>query len=941
MRQYIRFIAFAAAALCIAAFAAGCSQPKKYKIGISQCSSDDWRKKMNEEILREAMLHDNVEVEIRSADDCNEKQIADLDYFVKNGFDLIAVAPNEADALTPKIKDIYESGKPVIVFDRTINGDTYTAFQGADNFELGAMAAAVASTLSDEPRIMEIKGLDGSSPAELRHNGFHHAADSLGMKIIGEGVGQWNYEEGRRAADSILALHPEVNIIYAHNDRMALGAGAAAAARGRKDIRIIGIDAAPEIGIKAVEEGKLNATFLYPTAGHELMRTALAILNGDKFERNTLFPTPAPVNASNAEILLLQDKALREETNKILQLQGRMADWSQRYTRQSNVLIAAIAIILLAAILIFVLTRFYWNSKHHRRQMEQRNNELARQRDQLERQRDELERQRDELARQRDELDNLYRQLQEATGSKLTFFTNVSHDLRTPLTLIADPVSQLAAADNLTERQHTLMQLADKNVKRLERLINQILDIRKYDSGQLKLNLVNINLSEAMREWVAPFANMAAKQHIKFNTDIQAEPEVKIAIDVEKTERILFNLLSNAFKFTPENGRINISLRSDDSDAIIEVSDSGIGMSAEEMKHLFERFFKTDRINPNGSGIGLALSKVFIDMHGGSIAVKSDEGRGSTFIVKFPLHKVDDPQNAPSPLAVGFSSMMDVSEIEEVEDCCVEIPEDTPTLLIIDDNRDICTLVKNVLSGSYAVITASSGAQGIRVATRYVPDLIICDVMMPGMNGYEVCKALKNEELTSHIPVLLLTACSRDEQRVEGYDCGADAFMTKPFDSAMLLARCRSLLENRRLIYKNLEISAANAHISEEKAPKKPAPARPENLLEDDFLRKFREIVEGNIANSELSVEGIAGSLGLSRVQLYRKVKALTNCSAAELIRNIRLKKAAVMLKTSTATVSEIAYAVGFSSPGYFSRCYKEYYHETPAETQNRTSKAR
>lgn len=905
----------ALAAVILSAVLSGCSGPRKYKIGVSQCSSDDWRSKMNEEIMREAMFHDNVELEIRSADDSSDRQIADLDHFMSAGCDIIIVAPNEADALTPKIKEIYDSGVPVIVFDRTIHGDSYTAFQGADNREIGRMAAAMAGTYSDNPRIIEIMGLKGSTPAELRNRGFREASDSCGFTILGAAYGNWNYEEAKMAADSLLDLYPETNVIYCHNDRMAIGASEVAKAKGRHDIKVLGVDAAPSIGLKAVEDGKIDATFIYPTDGHRLVRTAMDILEGRPYERSLVLPNVAPVDASNAQILMMQDNALREETEKISVLQGKMNVYLQRYDMQTHTLYVAVALLVLLAGFIFVLLRSYWASRLHRMQMENRN---------------------EELARQRDELDSLYHQLQEATGSKLTFFTNVSHDLRTPLTLIANPIDQLVTAENLTPRQHTLMQLASKNIKRLQRLINQILDIRKYDSGQLKLNLVNINLAEAMREWTAPFADLAVRRHIRFSTLLPQKQEVVLAIDVEKTERILFNLLSNAFKFTPENGSIRVALESDGENAVIRVSDTGTGIPAEDINNIFERFFKTDKINPNGSGIGLALSKVFIDMHGGSITVESTEGTGTTFTVKFPLRQIQD---APSEQAAAYTANIDVAEIEEIEDEEICVSEDTPTVLVIDDNRDICTLVKSVLSDGYTVIMALTGAQGVRLATRYVPDLIICDVMMPGMSGYDVCKALKNEPLTSHIPVLLLTACTRDEQRTEGYECGADGFMSKPFDSEMLLARCKALLNNRRRIYDNIDSRAESISCK----PATAGHARPKIgnsvPVEDEFLLRFMSIVERELGNSELSVESIADELGISRVQMYRKIKALTNYSVAEMIRNIRLKTAANMLKSTGSTVSEVAYAVGFSSPSYFSRCYKDYYGESPVETQTRTSR--
>lgn len=899
----------------------GCSDGRRIRIGVSQCSTDDWRSKMNEEILREAMLDDRIEVEIRSADDDSQKQIADLDYFVDNGFDVIAVAPNEAATLTPKIRELHEAGIPVIVFDRTINGDTYTAFQGADNEAIGRMAAEVAATMARHPQVLEIRGLKGSTPTDYRHKGFAGAVDSLSINVLAEGYGLWNYDEGRLAADSLLRLYPSANVIYCHNDRMALGASDAARSLGRSDIRIIGVDAAPSIGIKAVDDGRIDATFLYPTDGYQLIRTATAIATGRPYEKNLVLPTPAPVDSTNARILLLQDKGLREETAKIEVLKGRLDSFSRRYSMQSIALWGAIAIVVLCAGVIYLLMRMHWAAGRHRRQMEQRSAELA---------------------RQRDELDRLYRQLQEATGSKLTFFTNVSHDLRTPLTLIAAPIAELAEADNLTPAQHTLMQMANRNVRQLQRLIDQILDIRKYDSGQLRLNLTNVNLSTELARWTAPFATVAARRHIRFSTDIVARPAVETAVDVEKTERILFNLLSNAFKFTPAGGTISISLRADAADAVIRVADTGRGIPPEEINHIFERFFKTDRLNPNGSGIGLALSKVFIDMHGGSISVDSDRGRGTTFTLRLPLRTAPSvPAGAPetAPPVAGLPEIdteIDTEIAAEIDtdaddaaDEVIEVAEDAPTILVIDDNRDICTLIRSVLADRYSVLASHSGGRGIRLANKYVPDLIICDVMMPEMDGYQVCKALKGDEMTCHVPVLLLTACASDDRRREGYSCGADAFMSKPFDAAMLQARVEALLHNRQLVYQSQPGEGAGRR------------TRPATGYDDEFVGRFVEVVEREIANTSLTVEAIAATLGLSRVQMYRKIKAVTGLSATEMIRNLRLRRAAVMLKTTQATVAEVAYAVGFTSPGYFSRCYKDHYHETPVDTQRRTSRAR
>lgn len=304
-----------------------CQDAKPYRIGVSQCSQDDWRSKMNDEIRREIMFHPEATVEIRSADDSNEKQIADIRYFKDNGFDIIICAPNEADAITPIIKEVYESGMPVILFDRNINGDTYTAWQGADNMAIGRAAAHYARHLAGAgAKVIEIYGLEGSTPAIERHEGFEKAAAEEGIRLLGSAHGNWNYEDAAVVADSLLAIHPDADVIYAHNDRMAIAASEVARRRGL-DVKVIGIDAAPEIGIKAVADSVIDATFLYPTDGYRLVRTALAILGGEPYDTVCRLPVASPVDLSNADILLLQNESLREETDKIKVLKSQVDDF--------------------------------------------------------------------------------------------------------------------------------------------------------------------------------------------------------------------------------------------------------------------------------------------------------------------------------------------------------------------------------------------------------------------------------------------------------------------------------------------------------------------------------------------------------------------------------------------------------------------------------------
>ena len=457
----------------------GCQEARTYRIGVSQCSSDDWRNKCNDEILREIMLHRDATVEIRSADDSSEKQIADLQYFVDQHFDAIIVAPNEADAITPIVQKIHDQGIPVVVFDRNIHGDTYTAYQGVDNVELGRSAAHYAHHLiGGDGQVIEIQGLAGSTPAIERHEGFVEEAARNGLELIATVYGDWNYEDAAVVCDSIFRVHKEVDLIYAHNDRMAIAA-ADMAKRFGIDVQVIGIDAAPEIGLKAVAEGKIEATFLYPTEGYRLIRTALAILKHEPYQREVILPNTSVVNLSNADILLLQNEFLKEETRKVQLLKSQVDDFLTRHAAQTYLFYLVVVILLLLSGVFFLLLHAYWQRKRYQ-------NELLAQNELLE--------------QQRDKQKALNEQLNRATQSKLNFFTNVSHDLRTPLTLIAEPVEQLAEAHNLTGKQKTLLSIATKNIRILKRLINQILDFQKYEHGKLNLHRQELALVPLIKE---------------------------------------------------------------------------------------------------------------------------------------------------------------------------------------------------------------------------------------------------------------------------------------------------------------------------------------------------------------------------------------------------------------------------------------------------------
>lgn len=910
MRKYLVWMVLAMLTVTVAA----CHEEKVYKIGVSQCSQDDWRMKMNDEINREVMFHENVVVEIRSADDSNQKQIDDIRYFADNGFDIIIAAPLVADAITPVIKEVYESGIPVIVFDRNINGDYFTAFQGADNKAIGKAAAHYARHLvNDKAKIIEIRGLKGSTPATSRHDGFVEGLEESGSAgIVAEAYGDWNYDDASRVADSLFRLHPDVDLVYAHNDRMAIGVSEVAARHGIRP-RIIGIDAAPEIGIRAVTDSVIDATFLYPTEGHRLIRTALAILDGKPYDRVTSLPVASPVDATNADIVLLQNESLKEETGKIKLLKSQVDDYWSKHSAQTSLFYAAGVILLLLFGWIFLLLRSFWLNRAHQRQLVEQNRLLEEQRDMQK---------------------SLNEQLRVATQSKLVFFTNVSHDLRTPLTLIAEPVEQMVNAPNLTPQQHSLMQIANKNVKILHRLINQILDFRKYENGKLDVNLAEVDFSKMMTEWAESFRSMARKHDIRFIVDMPEE-EMILAIDAEKIERVFFNLVSNAFKHTPDNGTIRVSSSIRDGELTFSVADNGHGISKEDLDRIFERFYQVDKIHPKGSGIGLSLARAFIELHGGTISAESELGKGSVFTVRIPVRHVEASAETPCPLINENDVSAELGAVDSVE---IVHDSEKPLLLIIDDNRDILRLVGELMKDDYNIITASDGKEGVRLATKYVPDIIICDVMMPVLDGLECCRIIKEEISTSHIPVLMLTACSMDEQRVEGYDSGADAYVAKPFGSAVLKARCKSLIANRKRI-KEIWHSGQEAPVAPKPSLPAPGVTGASNDIDNEFYNRFIEFFTAEMGNPDLSVDTIASEMGLGRSQFYRKIKALTNYSPVELFRSLRLKQARALLTGTDKSISEVAYEVGFSTPAYFTKCYRDAFGETPSELRDKLSR--
>ena len=886
-----------------------------FRIGVSQCSDDEWRHQMNNEMLREALFYDGVEVDIRTVKDDNAQQIEDIRNFIQEGVDLLVVAPNEAAPITPVVEEAFDRGIPVIVFDRKILSDKYTAYIGADNYELGkAIGNYVANMLHGRGNIVEIAGLTGSTSAMDRHQGFVSAISPYpGIQLLAREDAGWLRSEAGERMDTLLRHFPEIDVVYAQNDRMAAGAYDVAKRQGRAEgMRFIGTDALPGegYGVEQVLNGQLDATFIYPTGGDRVIQIAMDILNKRDYPRETVLGTSV-VDATNAQIMQMQTSHIATLDEKIETMNGKMSQFLDRYATQQVVLYGSLLVLLLV---VGLLVAVYLSLRTKNRL----NRKLSRQKEKLEEQKQQLTQQKEQLIQQKEQLEQLSRELEEATHAKLVFFTNVSHDFRTPLTLIADPVNQLLADKSLGERPHQLLELMKKNVNILLRLVNQILDFRKVENGRMELHLEPFELLSSFRGWNDSFRMALLKKHISFSFEATPDTDFRMMADSEKMERIYFNLLSNAVKYTPENGKIMVRLEAEATNFRFSVFNSGSHISPKEVDAIFERFYQIDG-HQAGTGIGLALVRAFVEMHGGQITAHSDE-KGATFTVLFPAQSISQYHptvvTLPSEEAEVSTTLVETDfpmGEEETRDA------DRPTVLVIDDNADIRNYVKTLLAEEYHVLDAPEAATGIRLAMKYVPDVIVSDVMMPGMDGVECCRRLKTELQTCHIPVILLTACSLDEQRIQGYNGGADSYISKPFNSQLLLSRIRNLIDSRRQLR---QFFGDNQTLAKE------------NIcdIDKDFVSRFKSLVEEKMRDPELNVEDLGKDMGLSRVQLYRKLKSLTNYAPNELLRQARLKKATSLLASSEMTVAEIAYEVGFSSPSYFTKCYKEQFGESPTD---------
>ncbi|MDO6492713.1 MULTISPECIES: two-component regulator propeller domain-containing protein [unclassified Cellulophaga] len=551
------------------------------------------------------------------------------------------------------------------------------------------------------------------------------------------------------------------------------------------------------------------------------------------------------------------------------------------------------------------------------------------------------------------ELDHLEKEKHEEIHRlKLEFFTNISHEFRTPLTLIKGPLDfLLKKADTISPKeakdQYVLMR---KNTDYLLRLVNQLLDFRKMDHGKMSLNLSKNNIVEFLKDVGEPFQFLSRKKNINFKINVSNE-SILSWFDPDAVEKIINNLLSNAFKFTPENGSIkldifngkdfikpaDIDLNIDQSKYIvIQVKDSGPGIPAHRLQHIFERFYTdigiTTHVNTKGTGIGLSFTKNLVELHQGIIKVQSDSENGSTFYVWLPKDKETYQEKKELNFHEVFEENTFISKVD-AESHAISFMDDIidqnmtrsrsklPILLIIDDNQDIRSFIKKGLGESYYVYEAENGEKGLELAKKFIPNIVITDLVMPVMDGIEFCNQIKSTQETSHIPVVMLTAKTSQEKEIEGLKTGADAYIRKPFDLELLELKLSNILNDREKLRKkfNREITLQPNEVTVTSS-------------DETFLQNAIEIVEKHMMNSEFSVEMLVKEMNMSRSNLYLKIKELTGLSSSEFIRNIRLKRAVQLFEKSDLSVKEIMYMTGFNTASYFSKCFKKQFGVVPSK---------
>ncbi|HKJ42787.1 MAG TPA: substrate-binding domain-containing protein [Sunxiuqinia sp.] len=901
------------------------AKEKQFVVGFSQCTSGDlWRQTMQRLMEIEISFHPDMKLEIKDAHDNNDNQIRQIQEFLDEGIDLLIVSPNESAPITPIVEKVFKKGIPVIVVDRKVYTESYSAYIGGNNYVIGQEAGKYAAKLlHGNGKVVEIRGLDGSSPSIERNKGFKDVlANYPDIRVVASESGEWNWDGARRVMEDIEKQQLDFDLVFGFNDVMAMEAHKVVTAHHpNAHYYFLGIDGLPgeNGGIKAVMDGKLDATFLYSTGGEQAIQVASKILHHEPFQRENILETMV-IDSTNATVLKLQTDQMELLQRKIEAQKSILDLQLSKIQTQKLVLSFTVILLVLIVVLAFVIYGALQTKKNANLKLEKKNVEI--------------ERQNEAIRKQRDQLVEISNQLEEATQAKLRFFTNISHEFRTPLTLITGPLENLMQSKSFSPEQQRQFKLMHRNTLRLLRLVNQLMDFRKLGNQKMNLLASEQDLVGFLNDVHESFTNNAEKKNITFT--FHHEPaSLPLWFDQDKLDKVFFNLLSNAFKFTPDGGQISISVSQPKpikDEAFrevveVEIKDSGEGIDPKYAGRIFDRFFQSEKSHHfKGTGLGLSLSKEFIELHRGSIRLESLPKLGTSFFITLPLgyahlqdsERITDETVLEHPLQ---DEITDEPAPDTIAEKAVMSGDNRPLILIVEDVADVREYIRTCLGSQYEILEAEDGEAGIRMVDENEPDLIISDVMMPKMDGLELTHRLKSDVKTCHLPIILLTAKASLEQKLEGLEEGADSYIPKPFNKQHLLIRVRKLLEQRSKVREHYKHHLSFKDEGENL-----------NRLDKKFLSKLTGIVAENLTNEQLSVEELGDKMGLSRVHLYRKVKKLTDLSVSEFVTSIKLKKSLDLLANSGKSIAEIAYEVGFTSPSYFTKCFKDQFEMSPSE---------
>ena len=884
------------------------NRPRKLIIGFSQCTGGIWRETMLQEMKRELAFYPNIKLIYKQAEANTQRQIEQVEELLDQKVDLLVVSPNEAQPLTPVVEQAFKKGTPVIIIDRKIASPLYTAYVGGDNYELGKQAGEYANhILHGKGNVLEFTLLPGSSNAAERHQGFIDAIKNIPDIHLVQSVNGELLKEDKNDTVLLAVKNNKLDLIFAQNDFLAVRA--ANLFNGKLKPKIIGADglSVKGEGIELVANKAITATMLYPTGGEEAIRTAVKILNKQDFQRENTLQTTV-IDSTNVRYMQLQAEKLNSQQISIERQQSMLSNLETIYNNQKTTLFVLISLLILSVVFGgLALYSLRENRKINRK----------------------LQLQNQEILRQKEELEIMSAKAQEANEAKVTFFTNISHEFRTPLTLILAPLEDLIASTKNQPSQKQNLSLIHKNVIRLLRLVNHLMDFRKIEVDKMRLRVSENDIVSFVNEIMQQYQNVASKRNIDFRL-ITTERQLMVWFDMNMLDKVLFNLLYNAFKFTKENGFIHVYISKDDIDnkVVLKVEDNGLGMTENAVKHAFEIFNQGDYENQKGSGLGLALSKEIIRLHKGTITIESEKDKGTIFKISLSLgseHFDNDNFSPKGNSAYVFYQDEKVYTIDLHNENFLNAEEENSikekdySILIIEDNASLRNFLKNKLSKQYQVLEAEDGLSALQQAFDTVPDLIISDIIIPGKDGIALLSIFKNDVRTSHIPVIIVSGKATIEDQIEGMRTMADAYIPKPFNMDFLEETIKSLIANR---------SKLKDHFTSEL----PSNLKTQTLgkIDRKFIIEFTSFVEKNLGNENFGIEDICKNMGVSRIQLYRKVKALLNINVNEYILNTRLQKAKYILQHEETSISEVAYATGFSSPAYFSTVFKSKFGVTP-----------